>query len=119
MLVAALDAERDAVKATDRDESALTPANYEFLDMSPEDVSLIKMDVRPRRKNVMLINGALFVDDDSSDSCASKASCRNGRHSRAPGPRDSQVPAPRRRSRSREHELDGRRPDRRAPRRFR
>jgi hypothetical protein len=67
VLVAALDAERDAVKATDRDESALTPANYEFLDINPEDERLIKMDVRPRRKSVMLVSGALFIEADSSD----------------------------------------------------
>ena len=67
VLVAALDAERDAVKAADRDQSALTPANYEFLDINPEDERLIKMDVRPRRKSVMLVNGALFIEADSSD----------------------------------------------------
>jgi hypothetical protein len=67
VLVAALDAERDAVKATDRDQSALTPANYEFLDISPEDTRLVKMDVRPKRKNVMLVNGALFIESDSAD----------------------------------------------------
>lgn len=67
VLVAALDAERDAVKATDRDQSALTPANYEFLGINPEDERLIKMDVRPRRKSVMLVNGALFIEADSAD----------------------------------------------------
>jgi hypothetical protein len=67
VLVAALDAERDAVKATDRDQSALTPANYDFLDISPEDTRLVKMDVRPKRKNVMLVNGALFIEADSAD----------------------------------------------------
>lgn len=67
VLVAALDAERDAVKATDRDQSALTPANYDFLDISPEDAGVVKMDVRPKRKNVMLVNGALFIDAESAD----------------------------------------------------
>jgi hypothetical protein len=67
VLVAALDAERDAVKATDRDQSALTPANYEFLGISPEDERLIKMDVRPKRKAVMLVNGALFIEAGSAD----------------------------------------------------
>ena len=67
MLVAALDAERDAVKATDRDQSALTPANYDFLDISPEDAGVVKMDVRPKRKNVMLVNGALFIEAESAD----------------------------------------------------
>jgi hypothetical protein len=67
VLVAALEAERDAVTATDRDQSALTPANYDFLDISPEDARLIKMDVRPKRKAVMLVNGALFIEAGSAD----------------------------------------------------
>jgi hypothetical protein len=67
VLVAALDAERDAVQAADRSQSALTPANYEFLDISAEDARLVKMDVRPRRKHVMLVNGALFIEAESAD----------------------------------------------------
>jgi hypothetical protein len=67
VLIAALEAERDAVKATDRGQSALTPANYDFLEISPEDGRLVKMDVRPKRKHVMLIDGALFIEADSAD----------------------------------------------------
>jgi hypothetical protein len=66
VLIAALEAERDAVKATDRGQSALTPANYDFLGISP-DGRLVKMDVRPKRKHVMLIDGALFIEADSAD----------------------------------------------------
>jgi hypothetical protein len=67
VLIAALEAERDAVKATDRGQSALTRANYDFLGISPEDGRLVKMDVRPKRKHVMLIDGALFIEADSAD----------------------------------------------------
>ena len=67
VLVAALEAEENAVKATDRDQSALTPANYEFLDINQETARLVKMDVRPRRKHVMLVNGALILEADSAD----------------------------------------------------
>ncbi len=67
VLVAALEAEQEAVTASDRSQSALTPANYEFLDISPEDGRLVRMDVRPRRKHVMLVNGALFIEADSAD----------------------------------------------------
>ena len=67
VLVAALEAEMDAVKATDRGQSALTPANYEFLDINQETARLVKMDVRPRRKHVMLVNGALIIEADSAD----------------------------------------------------
>jgi hypothetical protein len=67
VLIAALDAEQEAVKASDRAQSALTPANYEFLTISPEDARLVKMDVRPKRKHVMLVDGALFIEADSAD----------------------------------------------------
>jgi hypothetical protein len=67
VLVAALEAEREAVRATDREQSALTPANYEFLDINAEDARLVRMDVRPRRKHVMLVNGSLFIEADSAD----------------------------------------------------
>lgn len=67
VLIAALEAERDAVKGPDRAQSALTPANYDFLDISPEGGRLVKMDVRPKRKHVMLIDGALFIEADSAD----------------------------------------------------
>ena len=67
VLIAALEAERDAVKATDRGQSALTPANYDFLDITAEDGRLVKMDVKPKRKHVMLIDGALFIEADSAD----------------------------------------------------
>jgi hypothetical protein len=67
VLIAALEAERDAVKGPDRSQSALTRANYEFLDISPEEGRLVKMDVRPKRKHVMLIDGALFIEADSAD----------------------------------------------------
>ena len=67
VLVAALQAEQDAVRSADRAQSALTRANYEFLDITPEDARLVKVDVRPRRKHVMLVQGALFVEADSAD----------------------------------------------------
>lgn len=67
VLIAALEAEQEAVRASDRAQSALTPANYEFLTISPEDARLVKMDVRPKRKHVMLVDGALFIEADSAD----------------------------------------------------
>jgi hypothetical protein len=67
VLVAALDAEQEANRSADRAQSALTRANYDFLDISPEGARLVKVDVRPRRKHVMLVEGALFVEPDSAD----------------------------------------------------
>jgi hypothetical protein len=67
VLIAALEAEQQAVVSANKSQSALTRANYEFLDMSPLDPGLVKIDVRPRRKHVMLVNGALVIETDSAD----------------------------------------------------
>src|SRR5215510_10412461 len=67
VLIAALEAEQKAVAAANRSQSALTPANYEFLDISPLEANLVKVDVRPRRKHVTLVNGSLVIESDSAD----------------------------------------------------
>ena len=68
VLIAALEAEQMAVQsASNKAQSALTPANYEFLGISPEEGRLVRMDVRPRRKHVMLVDGTLFIEADSAD----------------------------------------------------
>jgi hypothetical protein len=67
VLLAALEAERKAAESPNKSESALTPANYEFLGISPLDANLVKVDVKPRRKHVMLVNGALVIESESAD----------------------------------------------------
>jgi hypothetical protein len=67
VLFAALEAEQKAVESANKGQSALTPANYEFLDVSPLDAHLVKVDVRPRRKHVMLVNGTIVIESDSAD----------------------------------------------------
>src|SRR5262249_52028854 len=67
VLLAALEAEQRAFMSADAAGAALTPANYEFLGVSVASQSLVKIDVRPRRKHQMLIEGALFVASDSAD----------------------------------------------------
>jgi len=68
VLKKALEAEQDAVQsASNKSESALTPANYEFLDISPLDTRLVRVGVKPRRNHVMLINGHLVIESDSAD----------------------------------------------------
>jgi hypothetical protein len=67
VLIAALEAEQKAVESANKAQSALTPANYEFLDISPLDARLVKVDVRPRRKHVMLVNGTIVIESDSAD----------------------------------------------------
>jgi hypothetical protein len=68
VLVKALEAEQDAVQsAANKAQSALTPANYEFLEMSPAGDRLVRVNVKPRRSHVMLINGHLVIESDSAD----------------------------------------------------
>ena len=68
VLIKALDAEQDAVQsATNKAQSALTPANYEFLDISPLDGRMVRVNVKPRRSHVMLVNGHLVIESDSAD----------------------------------------------------
>jgi len=68
VLLRALDTEKEnAQSATSKAQSALTPANYEFLEISPLTDSTVRIDVRSRRKHVMLINGHLVVESNSAD----------------------------------------------------
>ena len=67
VLVKALEAERDAVQSANKAQSALTRANYEFLDVSPLDGRMVRVNVKPRRSHVMLINGHLVIESDSAD----------------------------------------------------
>ena len=67
VLVAALEAEQDAVNSRDAARSSLTRTNYDFLGISGDRDHLMKVDVRPRRKHVMLIQGSLFLESDSAD----------------------------------------------------
>ncbi len=68
VLIKALEAEKEAVQSTaNQAQSALTPANYEFLGVSPMSDRMVRVDVRPRRKHVMLINGHLVLESDSAD----------------------------------------------------
>lgn len=67
VLIAALDAEKRAVGSPDAANAALTYANYEFLNVANERDDLTRVDVKPRRKNVMLIDGSLFLNTDSAD----------------------------------------------------
>ena len=71
VLIAALEAERTLTPA-DAARAALTPDNYDFLGIQDDldnliKDNLIKVDVRPRRRHVMLVDGSLFVAGGSSD----------------------------------------------------
>jgi len=67
VLQAALEAEQRAIASADSAQAALTAVNYEFLDMSATAIDLVKIGLRPRRKHVMLVDGAMFVEPQSAD----------------------------------------------------
>ena len=72
VFLASLEAEKKLARANSADRSALTPANYIF---EPADVAgdLSALAVTPRREDVMLINGSIFVTPETGDLVASRA----------------------------------------------
>jgi len=67
VLHAALEAEQQSQTIEAREQAALSAANYEFLEMRPASGHLVKIDIKPRRKHVMLVDGALFVEEETAD----------------------------------------------------
>jgi hypothetical protein len=66
VLIAALEAER-TLRPADAARAALTLDNYDFLDVRDDQDNLMRLDVRPRRRHVMLVDGSLLVASDSAD----------------------------------------------------
>ncbi len=67
VLLEALLTEQRTVASAARPEAALSKANYEFRAPSIPDESLPTLDVRARRKSVMLLNGTVFLDPERAD----------------------------------------------------
>lgn len=66
VLRAALEAEQEGQAAANRERGALTAANYEFLAVTSTD-DFLRLEMKPRRKHPMLIDGALFFDPRTTD----------------------------------------------------
>lgn len=66
VLRAALAAERDAI-SSGTTSAALTTANYDFLDVARGPDGAVRLQIRPRRSQVTLIDGALTLDEASGD----------------------------------------------------
>src|SRR5436190_18579342 len=64
VLLEALQTEQRMLSGQASRETALTPANYEFLNVA--EVDRPALGVRARRKSPMLVNGTLFLDDDAA-----------------------------------------------------
>jgi len=67
VLRAALEAERKAIGSPDAANAALTRANYEFLGIEDDRDDLTRVDVKARRRHMMLIDGSLYLNTDSAD----------------------------------------------------
>jgi hypothetical protein len=67
VLVAALETEQQAFFSSESSGARLNAANYDFLGVSVASQNLYRIDIRPRRKHQMLIDGAVFVDGESAD----------------------------------------------------
>ena len=65
VLVAALEAERQSFAHGDTKTAALTRDNYEFPAVTSTDDGLVRLDVHPKYKRVVLIDGSLFLNADS------------------------------------------------------
>jgi hypothetical protein len=63
---ATLETERKLWASGDPDRAAFTPANYTFEDRGSEE-GLATLGVTPKRKEMMLVNGSIFLRPDDGD----------------------------------------------------
>lgn len=63
----ALDTEREMWATGAPDEGALTPANYVFEDRGAQPDGLASLAVKPRRKNVLLVDGSIYLNPDDGE----------------------------------------------------
>jgi hypothetical protein len=62
-----LETERTMWSSGAPDRAALTPANYEFTDRGAQPDGLLSLSVKPRRKDVLLVDGAIFLSPSDGD----------------------------------------------------
>jgi hypothetical protein len=67
VLRAALAAEQKASEKAESGKGSLTEANYEFTLAAAADDGLLRVGLRPRREDTMLITGSVILDPDSAD----------------------------------------------------
>jgi hypothetical protein len=67
VLHAALAAEQKATRSSESGKAALTEANYEFTAGSADTDGLVRVGLRPRRDDPMLIKGTVVLDPESAD----------------------------------------------------
>ena len=62
-----LEAEREMCESPDSERGALTAANYVFEDRREERDGLAWLTVKPRRKDVVLVDGSIFLNREDGD----------------------------------------------------
>jgi hypothetical protein len=62
-----LEGERRMWAAGAPDAASLTPANYTFEDRGADADGLAALDIKPRRKDVLLVNGSIFLRPDDGE----------------------------------------------------
>lgn len=67
VLLAALDGEQKLWSAREPQRASLTPDNYSFEEAQPASEGLQSVGIRPRRKDVLLVEGAIFLEPDEGE----------------------------------------------------
>lgn len=64
---ASLETERQMWAAGAPDEAALTTANYVFEDRGAQPDGLTSLTIKPRRRNVLLVDGSIYLNPDDGE----------------------------------------------------
>lgn len=67
VLLAALDGEQKMWSAREPQRASLTPDNYNFAEAQPAAEGLQSVGIKPRRKDVLLVEGAIFIEPDDGE----------------------------------------------------
>ena len=67
VLIATLETERKMWASGEPDAAAVTPANYTFEDGGRQSDGLLSLIVKPRRKDVLLVDGSIFLNPGDGD----------------------------------------------------
>lgn len=67
VLRAALDGEQKMWAAREPQRASLTPENYHFQDGGSAPEGLTTVAIKPKRKDVLLVDGAIFLEPDDGD----------------------------------------------------
>ena len=67
VLLAALDGEQKMWSAREPQRASVTADNYTFDEAQPADEGLQSVSIKPRRKDVLLVEGAIFIEPDEGE----------------------------------------------------